>query len=306
MFAGVMVLAICQVVISATSKEGVQLLPKLAFDSNPLKLMAGYLGYFFATAPGLITIGATILFYIVGAYFVRKSTVTPPEPDRVENETAALMRGLMVAFSSGMNLILASNIYGALFDETVGLVIGLVLFTLGILASIRAVAQNAFYQGLIGWTCWLAPMSWPVLLLGVALLLFSLFFGLFGLAGIDFLKVGGDKTDPTVDASVQGKIVAANWATGTFFLVGGIAGNANFRKTAFNMGNIGFIHRKADSDHRHHEAGHNLSLFAFGWIFHLIGAGDENVVGRGAGALAELLAESHANRTARERLQMWT
>ena len=294
--AGVILLIIIQLMTSGLGGGTPTIMPSLAIDGNLLDFIADYLGYFFTTTPGLLVVGATILFYVTGTYYVQKST------GGIEHETAALMRGLLIGLCSGMNLILAYNIYGLWLGQTVGLVIGLVLFALGILAAVRGVSQNNGYQGVIGWLSWLAPMSWPVLLLGVALLLVSLVLGLIGLAGVNLLRVGGDSS---ADASVKDKIATANWATGTFFLVGGLASNANFQKTAFNMGNVGFIHRKAQGDHREHESGHNLNLFTFGWIVHYIGAVDENLVGYREKALAELLAESNDGGSGKAKLQMW-
>lgn len=293
--AGVMLLAIVNLIVSATGGGSVQVIPTLVFDGNFFAFIGDYLGYFFTTASGLILLGATIVFYIVATVFVQKST-------GMEHETAAVMRGLLIGLSSGTNLVLATNIYGLWFGATVGSIVGVSLFVLGMLASIKAVSQSAAYQAVIGWVSWLAPMSWLVVLLGLGFALVSLVLALLGLAGIDFLKVRGAST---ADATVKDKFVVANWKTGTFFLVGGLAGNANYAKTAFNMGNIGFIHRNAQDDHREHEAGHNLSLFAFGWIVHLLGAVDENIVGYHAQALTELMAESHDTSSGGAKLQVW-
>ncbi len=254
-----------------------------------------YLAYFFTQVPSLVVLGVTILLYIVG-------TISAQGGETTEPDTTAVMRGMLIGIGTGMNGILAYNIYGVWFGQTVGLIVGLVLFILGVISAVSEVSQSGVYQGLIGWLCWLAPMSWLVLGVGVILLVVSLVLGLGGLAGVEKLKVGGDAS---ADPSVAGKIADANWSTGTFFLIGGLAGNFNYMPTAFDMGNIGFIHRKADEDHTGHESGHNLSLFVFGWMIHYIGAFDENVIGYRAKAFTELLAESHASRSGRSELEMW-
>ncbi len=63
----------------------------------------------------------------------------------------------------------------------------------------------------------------------------------------------------------------------------------------YNLGNFAYIHRDsaASASLVGHETGHTLNVAAFGSIWHFIGAIDENVVGRGAGAYAEQLADSH-------------
>lgn len=256
--------------------------------------IGSYLGFFFTTAPGLIVLVATIIVYIVATVSVQGTSGT-------EKDITAVMRGLLIGFGSGMNGLLAYNIYGGWFGQTVGLIIGIVLFVLGIISAFAVVSQSGVYQGFIGWLSWLAPMSWPVLFLGLVLLVISLPLGLIGLAGVDFLKLGGDSSAGT---SVKGKYADASWSTGTFFLIGGLGSNANYAKTAYNMGNVAFIHRKANSDHTDHEAGHNLNLFVFGWIVHFIGAFDENVIGYHSTAFTELLAESH-DPSAGSRLAMW-
>ena len=253
-----------------------------------------YFGFFFTQLPGLIVLGATILFYVVATISVQGAS--GDEPD-----LTAVMRGLLIGIGSAMNGILAYNIYGVWFGQTVGIVIAAVLFVLALISAFSDVSESGFYQGVIGWLCWLAPMSWPVVGVGLILFVLSFVLGLVGLAGVDLFKVGGDAN---AAPSVAGYIMQFNWATGTFFLVGGFVGNANPGKTAFNMGNIGFIHRQNSQDDRGHESGHNLSLFVFGWIVHYIGAFDENVVGYGAQAFTELLAESHASRGGAE-LDMW-
>jgi hypothetical protein len=184
------------------------------------------------------------------------------------------------------------------------LVIGIVLFLLGALSSIGVVSQSNIYQGIIGWTCWFAPMSWVVFMLALVALVVSIIVGL--IIGLPtkwaVAKVGGD-----TGSVVAGKVATADWATGTFFIVGGIVANLNYAKTAFNLGNIGFIHRLSQGgDHREHEAGHNLNLAVFGWIFHLFGALDENMpgIGNGATAFAEQLAESNSAHAA-HKIQMW-
>ena len=86
----------------------------------------------------------------------------------------------------------------------------------------------------------------------------------------------------------------ADWSTGTLFIKGGLVANLNYLDTAFNMGNFSFVDYKSGAWHKDHEAGHTLNLAAFGSVFHLIGAVDENVF-RGANAYSERIAESNSS-----------
>jgi hypothetical protein len=73
------------------------------------------------------------------------------------------------------------------------------------------------------------------------------------------------------------------------------------------MGNFSFVHYQATSTHMEHEVGHTLNLGAFGSLFHLVGAIDENlpVIGSGHKAFSELLAESN-DLSGHARLLMWS
>ncbi len=70
------------------------------------------------------------------------------------------------------------------------------------------------------------------------------------------------------------------------------------------MGNFSFVDYKSDEWHKDHEAGHTLNLAAFGFLFHLIGALDENVLRRG-NAYSERLAESNSTGMSGNNIPMW-
>ena len=203
------------------------------------EFIGSYFGFFFTKLAGIIIFVATILFYIIGTISVQGASGDEPT-------LTAVMRGLLIGIGTAMNGVLAYNIYGVWFGQTVGLIIAIVLFVLGIISVFSVISQSGVYQGFIGWLCWLAPMSWPVLGVGLIFLVLSIILGLVGLAGVERFKLGG------AGSAVAGKVADANWATGTFFLVGGLVSNINIYPTAFDMGNIGFIHRGATSDHTHH------------------------------------------------------
>lgn len=291
---GVVIMVFIHVI---TTGSGGWIVPIRA-DGSVFTFIGNYFGYFFTRAPGLIILIATIVVYIAATVSIQSNTGT-------ESTFTAVMRGLLIGFGSSLNGVLAFNIFSPAFgSDTAGIIIGLILFVLGFIASIGAVSQSGIYQGIIGWLCWLAPMSWAVFGVGLVLLVISVVFGL--IIGWPFnvhlFRIGGDPTNS--HSSVQGKVADANWPTGTFFLVGGIASNLNYAGTAYNMGNIGFIHRRASGDFREHEAGHNLNLFVFGWIVHYIGAVDENIIGYRHLAFAEMCAESH-DPNATDALEMW-
>lgn len=188
------------------------------------------------------------------------------------------MRGFLVGFNAALNAFLALALLELALPTGAAAATGAGLGALGLLATIGPVSRSEFYQGLLGWLTWLMPMSWLVVGLGVVFYLVCLLGHLFTLGKVPYLRVE--------DAAVD-------WATLTFFLKGGLISNLNPIDTAFNMGNFSFVDTKSGGWHKQHEAGHTLNLAAFGSVFHLVGAVDENVLRRGAGAFAERLAESN-------------
>jgi hypothetical protein len=215
----------------------------------------------------------------------------------IASETAGtgfgdFMRGFLIGLNAGLNAGLATAIFGP--------VVGVTLGVINFLAVFDGVAQNSFYQGVLGWASWLMPMSW--LATGVGLIFFVVnvvmhFFtvtipGWFGGSGWDAARIDS---------------IGIDWGTGTIVMAGGLiepGGGA----AGFNLGNFVFLAqgRGGDAALIRHETGHTLNVAAFGALFHFVGALDENPPGsRGANAFAEQLAESHANRPGRPTIPLW-
>lgn len=200
-------------------------------------------------------------------------------------------RGWLVGLNAAGNLVLATTVYTAVFGVTGGRAIGISLAALNAFAAFRIISQSRVYQAVLGWANWLMPMSWLVTGIGAILYLLNVVGHIVaGLAGIKFFRIAA---------------FGAHWATGTYFVKGGWISNLNPIDTAFNMGNFSFVDRASGAWHKSHESGHTLNLGAFGAIFHLAGALDENVTGGGANAFSERLAESHASGEAGNNIPMW-
>lgn len=200
-------------------------------------------------------------------------------------------RGVLVGVNAAANFALARWLYGALLGEEIGLAVGAALAVVNLLCVVHAIAASDVFQALVGWLNLFMPMSWPIVAVGLAFVLFEALLGLFGLLfKSEFLKLKGTSVD---------------WKTGTFYVKGGLVGNLNFRHTAFSMGTFGFIDRVGSVGYIEHEAGHALNLAAFGSVFHLVGAADENVLGGHNAALAEALAESNNPTPQFTILRMW-
>lgn len=182
------------------------------------------------------------------------------------------MRGFMIGMNAGLNAIIATAIFG----PWVGIALGVINF----LAAFDTIANSSIYQGILGWSSWLMPMSW--LATGVGLIFFVL------------NVIPAMITNGNVDA-VRIDNISLDWKTGTIIMEGGWLFLPGF-KGGFNLGNFAYI--TPGSSVAEHETGHTLSNAAFGSIFHYIGALDENALrSNPADAYAERLAESHDSST---------
>jgi hypothetical protein len=220
--------------------------------------------------------GLCVLSYIVAAVAVASSF-------------GEFMRGWLIGLNAALNGGLAFAVAATFADVSTGAVIGALLGAINLLCVLAPVTQNGFYQGVLGYLNWLMPMSWLIVALGFAFYVVS--FLLHAVTGgkVDFLRI---------------QKVGADWKTGTFFIKGGLVANLNYLHTAFNMGNFSFVYYTSGDWHKDHEAGHTLNLAAFGSVFHLIGALDENVL-RKHNAYAERIAESNNSGTAGSNIPMW-
>ena len=192
-----------------------------------------------------------------------------------------LMPGVLLGVNTGVNAVLIAAL--------VGPIVAVVLCLLPALAVIEPVARSDIYQAPLGWGNFLLPMSWPIVGLGLLILIFSGILALVNLAiHSTFLDIEKLK--------LQAK-------TGTTFLVGGLGGNANLNpdSTGYNMGSFAFLRHGKSSEYLfEHESGHTLNLAIWGPVIHLIGALDENVFGGHANAYTELFAESNVPPSSRQ------
>jgi hypothetical protein len=223
------------------------------------------------TLAGVIVLVGGLLIAVLPLYLVAGHTAS------AEGVNAEFMPGLLIGVNAGLNAVFLA----AIFHPVAALLVVIVIPSL-----IPAVARSDVYQSFLGWSNFIYPMSWLVSGLGLAFMLFSLLLWGVTIGRVEFLKITK---------------VAVDWKTGTFFTVGGLAGNGNLRagSTGFNMGNFAFLKASAGADPQlmEHEAGHGLNLAAFGFVFHFIGAIDENVTGGNENAYSERFAESNVPST---------
>jgi RHS repeat-associated protein len=213
---------------------------------------------------GIILAGgwALAVAMLVAAAVVTVSYIAAKNRD---GDAGEFLRGMMIGINAGLNGVLLYGIFGSV-------AIGVGIGVLGFLASFDTIAKNEGYQGILGWSNWLMPMSWVVLGFGILFVIFS---------------------------GTSIKEVKIHWKTGNIVVHGGLIANWNTEETAFNMGNFTFVHESKDIDYANqHEFGHNLSLAAFGSVFHLVGWIDQNFAlwreeSAGKNAYSERIADSN-------------
>lgn len=227
-----------------------------------------------------IAVGVTqLLCYILAACTV---SIAP--------KFSEFIRGFMIGVNASSSGLILYTLFSLFAPQTVAIIIAAILVAINFFCVISWLSQGAFYQGIVGWSNWLLPMSWPVIGIGILFCIINLLLALVTLFQVDFLNIKGFKVD---------------WATGTFFMKGGLISNLNVWNTAFNMGNFTFVDMKSSRWYINHEAGHCLNLAAFGSLFHFVGFIDEFVIQRGHNAYAERLAESHDTGTSSNNIPMW-
>ena len=200
------------------------------------------------------------------------------------------MRGWLVGLNTGLNGFIAFALIQLLAGTTAGIIVGAVVGLINLLTVFAPISQSEVYQGILGWLTWIMPMSW--LVVGLGLLFYLVCFLGHAVTGgqVNYLKV---------------QALSADWKTGTFFIKGGLISNLNPIDPAFNMGNFSFVDHLSSGWHKEHEAGHTLNLAAFGSIFHLIGALDENLLRRMGNAYSERIAESNDSGSSGSNIPMW-
>ena len=178
------------------------------------------------------------------------------------------MRGFMIGMNAGLNAIIATAIFGP--------VVGIALGVINFLAAFDTIANSAVYQGILGWTSWLMPMSWLATAVGLIFFVLNVIPAIFTLNQVDAVKI---------------ESLSLDWKTGTIVMEGGWLFLPGFRG-GYNLGNFAYI--TPGSTVAEHETGHTLSNAAFGSVFHFIGAIDENAIrSNPADAYSERIAESH-------------
>ncbi|MCW2529517.1 MAG: hypothetical protein JWM76_4377, partial [Pseudonocardiales bacterium] len=237
---------------------------------------------------GLLAIGIllAVSLAVTGVSYIIASNVDP------NGGFGQFMRGFMIGFNAGMNFAVGGAILGG---GALGYTVGAAIGVINALAAIDGVARNSFYQGVLGWSSWLMPMSWLATALGLAIFVVNVLGAVFTANQVNATKI--DK-------------LGFDFKTGTFVMSGGLIRNG----TAFSAGHFVFMDpsyvngsspdQTYDSVLRH-ETGHTLENAAFGSAFLVADFVGENLTSAGVNDYGEKIAESHRNGANRPTIPMW-
>jgi hypothetical protein len=185
-----------------------------------------------------------------------------------------LLRGALIGFTAGANGLLG----GLIFGPVIGAALGILTF----LALIPPIAKSDVYQGILGYTSYLMPMSWPGHAIGLVMFTLNLLGYVFTAGQKDDLKLHGMRID---------------WKTGTVATLGGwVSKLAPGGLPGYTIGGFSWFdydsskgRTKIGDGLLDHEAGHMLNNAAFGWfqVFNVFGGGHDD-------KYFERLAESNA------------
>ncbi|MCE9601492.1 MAG: hypothetical protein K8S21_04660 [Gemmatimonadetes bacterium] len=184
-------------------------------------------------------------------------------------------RGMLIGLSAAANSIMLSLI------PPPGSLVSIWAFTVISLSAIIFVARNRVYQGFLGWSGWLFPLSWLATAIGLILFVVNFFFA-FAMFGIAAFAV--DFTTGTIET--RGGFIAfgGGFSLGNFIFLGSTVPPALIFPGRFTAASISS-----------HETGHTLNTAATGGIMLWVNTIDQSVFpARRNFAYGEMIAEGHA------------
>jgi hypothetical protein len=184
-------------------------------------------------------------------------------------------QGALIGLTAGINFGAGSAYFGSGFGAAIGVITFLGIFP--------GVAHDDTYKGILSWSSYLMPMSWPGHAVGLTLFALNVVGYLVTFGQVDSLKIQKIRVD---------------WEKGIIHTEGGwiTGGNPTPGSGAFSAGNFVWFQRGQFNEATlQHEEGHSLNNAAFG-VLQLYNFLDEALVfNNGAGAYFERLAESNAD-----------
>jgi hypothetical protein len=278
---------------------------------------------------GLLIILSYLLAYLVASAAIAPA-ITPPPGGALPNLPAELLaRGFSCGLTAALNacllfLLLPMCLSGGspgLFCTVLSLVLlalppwfwlflPFAVMLVHWLSAFTVFSRNPFFQVIVGWIAWVAPMSYLATFVGFVLFLFNFPFSLFTL-GLGAFRVDFRSGNVESTGGIQAFIANAFGYPPATLPVGGYSlGNFNFLVPRAGGPVVGLAAQSpfVGPTVSAHEIGHTLNTSAMGGVILWINAIDENIPPFRKGALAygELLAESHSDRPGASRVRMWS
>jgi hypothetical protein len=280
-----------------------------AASGNPLLL-----GFVFAQA-------VLQVFTAYGfAYLIARCALTEPVAAIIPNPAAPNpvpdvptelgVRAFSVGLTAALNAAGTPALAGVLIPglgAALTPLLALWAFVVTSLAAIPAVSHNRFYQGVLGWSGWMFPMSLIASVVGFLWFVINFPFAL--ISGV----IGG------------GWPFRIDWSTGAIETVGGITGLISTATAlAGTVGHFVFVLAPFGSNPATfqqpfdvatpppalnvsaHETGHTLDYVAFGGFRVLFALIDQVVLGNAFTAYTELTADSHVPNVGRLQVRVWS
>jgi|GEM_PF-2818921 len=190
----------------------------------------------------------------------------------IESHIGELLKGSIIGVNTSFNAYLLLLLTGIPY-------LSFFVFLYLFLSSSLTISRNPTYRIGLAWLNWFLPMSWLVSVPGILFFLINILVSPLS-RWISFCKT-------QIQFHRRGS---------TFIMEGGLIHPLR-GFAGFNMANFVFINPRQQLVVEH-EVGHTLSVAAFGWLFHYIGAIDENYIqDRPHEAFAEYIADSHSRPT---------
>lgn len=268
-----------------------------------------------AVQSGLLIFAAYGMSYIVAvtalAGRVAATVVNPGTPNPLPaNATELNARGFAVGLTAALNAVGAPVIAIVVFPVAGALAAPLIApwaFVVTSLAAIPAVSRNRVYQGILGWSGWIFPMS---------LIASAVGFVWFGINFVPALISG---------AAGGGWPFRIDWSTGAIETVGGITSFISIPTAAAGtVGHFVFVLAPLGANPTAfqqnftpatppavfnvatHETGHTLDYVAFGGFRVLLALFDQVIAGNRTTAYSELTADSHVPNRGRIQVRVWS
>ena len=242
----------------------------------------------------------------VAGFFPNGATANPLPDDQTELCARAFSVGLTAALNTA-----GAPVLGAVLVPEIGLALSPLLgpwaFIVTSLAAIPTVSQNRFYQGVLGWSGWIFPLSLIASVFGFIWFAINLPFAIAsGIAGGGWpFRIDWSTGAIETVGGLTGLISVANAGAGTvghfvFVLAPFGANPATFQQAFVVAAAPAVLNVPA------HETGHTLDYTAFGGFRVLFAAIDQLVLGNSFTAYSELTADSHVPNRGRIQVRVWS